>query len=93
MSAPAPTVYYSGIAEVGADGLNTFVSVVSNYSQMRSFIALQNMVVCALGTTTPNDGGQGHFYFNLGTGYVDNNSTTIVPIGYLGGAWLRLAGI
>jgi hypothetical protein len=93
MTAPSPQTYYAGVGEVGADGLNTFVSVVANYAQMRTFAALQNMVCCALGNSTPNDGGQGHFYFNLGSGYVDNNSTIIVPYGYSGGAWLRLTGI
>ena len=93
MTAPAPQVQYAGVGEVGADQYNSYVQVVTNYAQMRSFVGLQNMVVCALGTATANDGGQGHFYFNLGSGYVDNNTTTIVPTGYTGGAWLRLTGI
>ncbi len=92
MTAPFPQTYYSGIGEVGADGLNTFVQIVMTYAQMRSFVGLQNMVVCAIGNAAPNDGGQGHFYFNFGT-YTDNNSTVIVPTGYTGGAWLRLTGV
>lgn len=93
MSAPAPTVFFSGVGVTTADELNTFVQVAANYPQMRTVIGLQSMVICALGTATPNDGGQGHFYFNLGSDYVDNNSTVIVPYGYTGGAWLRLTGI
>ena len=92
MTAPAPQVQYAGVGVVGADQYNTYVQVCSNYAQMRTFNGLAGMVVCALGTTASNDGGQGHFYWSLGT-YTDNNSTIIVPYSQTGGAWLRLTGI
>ena len=93
MTAPAPQVQNSGVGTVGADAYNTFVQVVVNYPQLRTFTGLANMVVCALGTSTPNDGGQGHFYFNATSTATDNNSTIIVPYGNVAGAWLRLTGI
>ena len=93
MTAPAPAVQYAGVSVLTADQLNTFVQVVYNYPQMRTFSALDNMVVCALGTATPNDGGQGHFYYSASSTASDNNTTVIVPTGNTTGAWLRLTGI
>jgi hypothetical protein len=93
MTAPYPQVAYSGVGTIGADAYNTFVQVVSSYAQLRTFTGLANMVVCALGTNTPNDGGQGHFYYNATSTATDNNSTVIVPYGSVAGAWLRLTGI
>ena len=93
LTAPSPTVYYAGVGVVTADQYNTFVQVCYNYPQMRTFAALDNMVVLALGTAIPNDGGQGHFYYNASSTAADNNSTVIVPTGNTVGAWIRLLGI
>ncbi|MDE2096647.1 MAG: hypothetical protein KGL39_05315 [Patescibacteria group bacterium] len=94
MSAPANAIQYAGIGTVTADNYNTYVQVVYNYAALRTFTGLSNMVVCALGTVAPNDGGQGHFYFNSTSTSSDNNSTIIVPYSAAGqGAWLRLTGI
>ena len=94
MAAPSNAVQYAGQAVVTADQLNTFVQTVYNYASLRNFPALSNMCVCVLGTTAPNDGGQGHFYYNASSTASDNNSTVIVPNGLTGsGGWLRLTGI
>ena len=93
MTAPAPQIQYAGVGVVGQDAYNTYVQACLNYAQMRTFYGLSNMVICALGTTTPNDGGQGHFYWNATSTAADNNTTVIVPMGSVAGAWLRLTGI
>jgi hypothetical protein len=93
MTAPTPTVSQQGIGVVPADLLNTFVQICVNYAQMRTFPGLTNMVILALGTYAPNDGGQGHFYWNATSVAADNNSTIIVPTGVTQGAWIRLTGI
>lgn len=93
MAAPSNAVQQIGVGAVSADQYNTYVQVAYNYAALRQFTALSNMVCCALGTTTPNDGGQGHFYFNATGSYTDNNTTIIVPYGAIYGAWLRLTGV
>jgi hypothetical protein len=93
MTAPANAMQVQGVGAISADNANTYVQVAYNYAALRSFSALDNMVCCALGTTTPNDGGQGHFYFVSTGTYTDNNTTTIVPYGAIYGAWLRLTSI
>jgi hypothetical protein len=94
MAAPANSLAYAGLGVVPADLLNTYVQTVFNYAALRNFPALSNMCVCVLGTVAPNDGGQGHFYYNATSTATDNNSTVIVPNGLAGnGAWLRLTGI
>ena len=90
---PTNAVQVTGQGVVSADNLNTFIQVVANYAAMRSFTGVANMVVCSLGTSTPNDGGQAHFYWNPTSAAADNNSTAIVPFGSTAGAWLRLTGI
>ena len=92
MVAPSPTVQYAGIGTVGADQYNTFIQVVVNYAQLRTFSALQDMVCLALGTTSENDGGQAFFYWNSTSTAADNNTTVIAPYSSLVGRWLRLGG-
>jgi hypothetical protein len=91
MTAPTPTVFIGGLGTVTADNLNTFPQICVNYAQMRTFSGLSNMVVLALGTTSPDDGGQGYFYWNSTSVATDNNSTVIVPFGNTVGAWLLLS--
>ena len=93
MTAPSPAVQIAGQGAVSADNYNTFVQTVVNYAQLRTITGLANMVVIAQGTSSPNDGGQGAFYFNSTSTAADNNSTVIVPSGSVQGAWLRLTGI
>jgi hypothetical protein len=90
MVAPSPQVQYAGVGVVGADQFNSFVQVVLNYAQLRTFSALNDMVCLALGTTTENDGGQTFFYFNASSTAADNNTTVIAPSGSVAGRWLRL---
>jgi hypothetical protein len=93
MTAPNPAVVWAGVGVVSADLMNTYVQIVASYSQLRTFSGLNNMAVLALGTSIPNDGGQGHFYYNSSSTATDNNTTVIVPNGKTQGAWLRLTGI
>ena len=93
MTAPSPQVYQAGVGVVSADGMNSFGQVAYNYAQLRTFSALNNMACLALGTSVPNDGGQGWFYFNTSSTATDNGTTVIVPYGAVQGAWLRLTGI
>jgi hypothetical protein len=90
MVAPAPQVQYAGVGVVGADQYNTFIQVVLNYPQLRTFAALNDMVCLALGTTSENDGGQALFYYSASSTASDNNSTVIAPTGSAAGRWLRL---
>lgn len=90
MTSPAPQVQYAGIGSVGADQYNTFVQVAANYAQLRGFPALNEMVCVVLGTVSPNDGGQGIFYFSASSTAADNNSTVIAPAGSTQGRWLIL---
>lgn len=89
---PLPTVFVTGQGSVNGDMLNTFVQVVQNFAQLRTFSALNDMSVYVLGGAAEGDGLQGQFWWN---GYlinpVDNNATVIVPYGNIQGAWLRLA--
>ena len=90
MTAPNPQVQYAGIGVVGADQFNTFVQIVVNYAQLRSFSALQDMACLALGTTSEGDGGQAFYYWNATSTASDNNTTVIAPYGSVAGRWLRL---
>lgn len=93
MTAPNPAVQFAGQGVVSADQFNTFVQTVLNYAQLRTITGLANMVIVAQGTTSPNDGGQGTFYYNATSTTADNNTTVIVPNGATQGAWIRLTGI
>ena len=90
MAAPSPQVQNAGVGVVGADQFNTFVQIVVNYNQLRTFSALNDMVCLVLGTTSENDGGQAFYYFNISSTAADNNSTVIAPSGSVAGRWLRL---
>ena len=85
---PLLTLYSAGQGIVSGDGLNTFIQVASNFSQLRTFTGLDSMAVYVLGASVPKDGGQGLFYYNSTSTATDNNSTVIVPNGNVQGAWL-----
>jgi arabinogalactan endo-1,4-beta-galactosidase len=92
MTIPTLIVAQQGTGVVSGDQLNTYVQAGALLVDLRGFIGQANMVVLMIGTTAPNDGGQGVFYWNPGTGFVDDGGvTTIVPPATASGAWLRLA--
>lgn len=91
MSNPALMNYTNGISQVSSDNLNTFCQSCTNMAQLRGFAANNTSIsVYVRGTTNPNDGGQGTFYWNAGvTGTDDNGVTTVVPNGVTVGCWTR----
>lgn len=89
MAPPLPTVAQQGQGSVGADQLNTYVQVVRNFAQLRTFTALDDMAVFVLGGSSEGDGLQGWFWYNSTSTATDNGSTVIEPTG-AGGAWLLL---
>lgn len=91
MSAPSNAIYVNGGPPVSGDGLNTFIQTTTNVSTLRTFIGISGMEVSILGTTSPGDGGQGTFYWNINNVAPDNNGvTTVIPTGSGSGAWVRL---
>ena len=91
MTAPQLTVYADGQGAVSGDGLNTFVQSADSMSDLRSFVGVQGVQVYVRGTSTPGDGGQGNFFWNVnGTAADDNGVTTVVPSGSGSGIWTRL---
>lgn len=96
MSGAAPpdlTVSSNGIGAVPDALLNTFVQGGAVVADLRAFVGLTNMTVFLVGTSTPNDGGQGMFTWNAtSTQADDDGSTCVAPNGLLAGRWLRLTG-
>jgi hypothetical protein len=92
MAVPFNSVQYSGQGAVGADQYNSYVQVVANVAALRAFTGLGNMLVACLGTSSPNDGGQGFYSFNAASTSADNGNTVIVPTGAVQGAWLKWTG-
>jgi Chaperone of endosialidase len=90
MATPALQKYQDGLGSVSADGLNTFIQNGQYVSALRSFTGLTNMAVQVIGTTTPNDGGQGLFYYDPNSTAPDDGISVIVPYGNTQGAWIRL---
>ena len=93
MTAPAPQSFAQGQGAVSADCLNTFVQTVVSIAALRGFTAYSNMVCIVQGSVSPNDGGQGTYYYNSASTATDNGTTIIVPTGSTQGAWIRLTGI
>lgn len=93
MSNPALYNYANGLLQVSADNLNTFVQSCTNMADLRAFAANNTAImVYVRGTTTPDDGGQGAFYWNATVkGTDDNGITTVVPTGVALGCWSRLS--
>jgi hypothetical protein len=87
---PNPTVSQQGLGVVPADLLNTFVQGGFLLADLRGFIGQSNMTAMMLGFAAPNDGGQGTFYWNPGTGFNDDGGVTcVVPPSAGAGAWIR----
>lgn len=90
MTAPANAVYATGTGTVNGDNLNTFTQQCANVASARAFTGTVGMGMWLQGTTTPNDGGQGAFYWNAtSTATDDNGATTITPTGQVAGRWIR----
>lgn len=88
---PSPAVQAQGAGVVSADNINTFLQAALNVAQLRTIAGLDNMTVWMLGTTNPNDGGQGPFFWDADATTADDNGvTSIQPAGVVGaGRWIR----
>lgn len=91
MTAPSLTAYVAGQGAVTADNLNSFEQTCDTIPQLRAFLGVPGVQVAVRGLAAPFDGGGGTFAWVSGSGYVDNNSTVIVPLGYVVGAWLLIS--
>lgn len=89
MSAPALYAQIQGQGVVSADNLNTYEQTCDNIAQIQAFVGLPGMQVFVRGFSVPGDGGQGPFFWSVGT-YTNDGINTIVPTGATSGAWLRL---
>ena len=93
MSAPTLTDQIQGAGSVSADALNTYVQGCDNVAQLRAFTGVSGMQVFVRGTVTPNDGGQGNYYWSASSTAPDNGLSVVkpsgIPVGYPG-AWLLL---
>lgn len=87
---PSPAVQIAGLGAISADNCNTFLQVIANFAQLRTFTGLNDMAVYVLGGASEGDGLQGNFWFNTTSTATDNGSSVIVPNGAIQGAWLRL---
>jgi len=93
MSAPDNGTALPGQGQQAADRLNTYVQFCQNVSQLRGFAPLNGpQHVYLEGIGTPNDGGQGDFYWNATSTGPDDGVNTIMPLGLTVGAWVRLGG-
>lgn len=94
MSVPALQVYIDGQGTVSASNYNTFQQTCDNVAELRDFIGISGLQVFIRGTSIPNDGGQGSFYWNsTGTAPDDDGVTTVVPTGAVTGEWTRIVNI
>lgn len=92
MAIPALSVQVNGGPPVSGDNYNTYVQGGnSTVTTLRGFIGFGGMNVFICGYSTPGDGGQGTFYWNVnGTGPDDDGVTNIVPNGSASGCWTRI---
>ena len=95
MTAPKLTTYNTGTpaTAITGDQLNTFIQSCDNMAQLRAFPAAPGQMVYVRGFSTLNDGGQGFFYYTLGTGTDDGGITTVVPATYPPAYWYRSSGL
>jgi hypothetical protein len=92
MAAPQLTQYVQGQGVISGDQANTFEQTCDNVSQMRALVGTTGMQIYTRGYSSPNDGGQGPFYWNATSTASDDGQNTIVPTGAGSGAWNRLRG-
>ena len=84
-----PTVTQDGVGVVSAGQLNAYAFSCYNTGVLRTIVGQTGMTVFLQGINTPNDGGQGNFYWDYTSTATDNNSTVIRPYGVIYGAWLK----
>lgn len=92
MSVPTNAVFYQGsTTPITADSLNSFMCGALDVAALRSFTGLDNMTVWLLGTSVPNDGGTGPFWYDAASTATDDGGVTaIAPTGSDTGRWLRM---
>ena len=84
-----PTVSADGVGVISAGQLNAYEISCYNVGVLRTVVGQTGMSVFLQGTNTPNDGGQGNFYWDYASTATDNNYSVIRPYGVIYGAWLR----
>lgn len=89
MTLPSNEVTVQGLGAETADTLNTKIQWTSNLTSLRAFVGASGMMVYLQGLSTPNDGGQGIFYWNATAPGPDDGVNVIVPNGVTVGAWVR----
>ena len=95
MTAPKLTSYSPGTpaTAITGDQLNTFIQSCDNMAQLRAVPAAPGQMVYVRGFSSINDGGQGFFYYSLGSGTDDGGITTVVPATYPPAYWYRSSGL
>ena len=95
MTAPKLTSYNTGTpaTAITGDQLNTFIQSCDNMAQLRAFPAAPGQMVYVRGFSTINDGGQGFFYYALGSATDDGGVSTVVPATYPPAYWYRSSGL
>jgi hypothetical protein len=88
---PALTTYLNGPNAVSGDQLNTFVQTPQTANQLRQLTGLTGMAVMLQGIVSAGDGLGGFFYWNGAATAADDNRDTLVPVGTVPGAWLRIS--
>ena len=83
-----PTVSADGVGVVSAGQLNAYEISCYNVGVLRTVVGQTGMSVFLQGTNTPNDGGQGNFYWDYASTATDNNFSVIRPYGVIYGAWI-----
>ena len=88
---PQLSIQVDGQGAVSAEDYNSKTYWAVNVANLRAFTGLGGMTVWMQGTTAPNDGGQGNFFYDpSATAPDDNGATTIQPTGVTGnGRWIR----
>jgi microcystin-dependent protein len=88
---PQLSIQVDGQGAVSAEDYNSKTYWAVNVANLRAFTGLGGMTVWMQGTTAPNDGGQGNFFYDPNaTAPDDNGATTIQPTGVTGnGRWIR----
>jgi hypothetical protein len=88
---PSLAVQVNGQGTVSADNYNTFEQTCNVAADLRNFVGIDGIQVSMRGIESPNDGGQGTFYWNSSAiTPVDDNVNTIVPYSSATGCWSRL---
>jgi hypothetical protein len=89
MTAPANQLMIQGVTVASADYLNTMMQWVPSAAVARTFIGLSGSSIFLLGTVTPNDGGQGLFYWDPLVSTPDDGLNVIRPPAMITGGWVR----